>query len=636
MKFILKKTVLIPLIIIIIIVTIVIFNFNKKDEVEYVTAKAETGDLIQTVSETGTVKANKEIELNFLQTGKINKINVNTGDQVKKGQILAELDYEALNIRKQEAEASLEIAKSNLIKLLQGVTGSQIAVSEANVNKAEASYNSAIGELSKIQKTVTENILQSQKTLNDLISDGEGNITPYEQAVITAQVNLDNAKSTYQKSINDYEESLISVVESKLSVANSALDSINTIITDDTAESYLSVKYITHRNDMEYSYEQAQEFYNIARNNLEIAKNNTTENNIKNMLTSILECINETLESLNYAYNALENSVTSTEFTQASLDAYKTTINTQIVNINIAISSIQTADQNLSNANLSYDTNIYSKEDGLNKAKVDLDNAIIVARNVLSSAEVSGDQQITSVESQVNASKEVWDVSIAQLVELKSPPRSEDISLYRAQVKQAEASFDLILKQIDDSIIKASIDGTITDIEYEVGEQVNSSKSAVKMLGENNFEIEVDISEADIAKISVNNPVEITLDAFGDDVHFFGKVYFIEPAETVIQEVIYYKLKIVFNENEFDLTNIKSGMTANVIITTNEKKNVLLVPGRSIIEKNGSGKFIRILKDNILEEVSVKIGIKGDEGQTEVLNGIKAGDEVITYIREPK
>ncbi len=636
MKFILKKKILIPLIIVLIIILIIVFNMNKGEDIEYVTANAEMGDLIQTVSETGTVKASKEIELNFSQTGKINKININTGDQVKEGQVLAELDYESLSIRKQEAEASLEIARSNLTKLLQGATRSEIAVSEANVKKFEVAYNSAVEELGKSQKIVAENISQSQKTLDDLISDGEGNITPYEQAVITARVNLDNAKSTYQKSIDNYEDSLIAVVESKLSVTNSALDSINTIITDDTAENYLSVKHVAYKNDMEYAYKQAQGFYNIARNNLAITRNSATESNIKNMIESALECINETLESLNYGYNALENSVTSTEFTQTSLDAYKTTINTQTINVNTAVSSIQTADQNLSNARLSYDTNIYSKEDSLNKAKVDLDNAIITARNALASAEVSGDQQVTSAESQVSATKEGWDVSITQLIEIKSPPRSEDISFYRAQVRQAEASFNLILKQIDDSVIRASIDGTVTDIEYEIGEQVNNSKPAIRMLGENNFEIEVDISEADIAKINIDNPVEITLDAFGDDVEFFGKVYFIEPAETVIQEVIYYKLKIIFNEKENNLTNIKSGMTANVIIITNEKKNVLLIPGRAIIEKNGSGKFVRILKDNILEEISVKIGIKGDEGQTEVLGGIKEGDEVVTYIRESK
>ena len=56
------------------------------------------------------------------------------------------------------------------------------------------------------------------------------------------------------------------------------------------------------------------------------------------------------------------------------------------------------------------------------------------------------------------------------------------------------------------------------------------------MLGENNFEIEVLVSEADIAKVEKDDEVIITLDAFGDETEFTGIVYFIEPAETEVPE----------------------------------------------------------------------------------------------------
>ncbi|MBU4257384.1 HlyD family efflux transporter periplasmic adaptor subunit, partial [Patescibacteria group bacterium] len=69
---------------------------------------------------------------------------------------------------------------------------------------------------------------------------------------------------------------------------------------------------------------------------------------------------------------------------------------------------------------------------------------------------------------------------------------------------------------MDNSVIKAPISGTITKVEYEAGEQASAAKPAVYMLGENNYEIEVDVSEADIAKIKINDPAAITLDAFGE------------------------------------------------------------------------------------------------------------------------
>jgi len=153
-------------------------------------------------------------------------------------------------------------------------------------------------------------------------------------------------------------------------------------------------------------------------------------------------------------------------------------------------------------------------------------------------------------------------------------------------------------------------------------------------LGENNFEIEVDISEADIAKIRKDNPAEITLDAFGDEVKFPGQVYSIEPAETIIQDVIYYKVKVELSEkDEVKMAGIKSGMTANVIITTSFRDNVLIMPSRAVVEKNGGNKYVRVLVGKKVIEAPVEVGLRGDEGLVEVLSGVKEGDEVITFVK---
>lgn len=75
-------------------------------------------------------------------------------------------------------------------------------------------------------------------------------------------------------------------------------------------------------------------------------------------------------------------------------------------------------------------------------------------------------------------------------------------------------------------------------------------------------------------------------------------------------------------------------MTANVIITTEDKQDVLIVPSRAIVDKNGDGKFLRILKNGVLEEIPVKIGIRGDDGIVEVLSEVEEGVEVVTYVKK--
>lgn len=308
----------------------------------------------------------------------------------------------------------------------------------------------------------------------------------------------------------------------------------------------------------------------------------------------------------------MEASTVGADFSQTSLNAYKTAISTQQTNVSSGITSVQTAQNNLN--------------DSIN----DLNNEILSAKNVLATAKVTGARDIAAAQAKSDSSYQAWQVAEAQLNQLKAGTRTQDINLSQAQVSQAQASLDLVKNQINNNILKAPLDGTITKKNYEAGEQFSSAKPIFSLLGINNFEIEVDVSEADITKVAVNDRTEITLDAFGEDVKFAGLVNFIEPAETVIQDVIYYKVKINFDGKDKD---VKSGMTANVNITTAEKDNILIMPSRAVIEKNGSGKFARLLVAEQIKEAPITIGLRGDNGLVEILSGLNEGDVVVTYIQ---
>lgn len=631
-----KNITIVILIIAAIAVAVYFFAFNKEEKVEYITARVAKGNLIQTVSEVGIVKASKEVELNFLQTGKIAKILVSIGDKVAKDQVLAELDYNSLLIKEKEAEANLDIAKADLNKILAGATFQEIAVSQANIDQQETAYSSAKRELEKIRNSSLEDISQAAKNLSDLESKDKDNITPYEQAVITAEINLKNIKATHQQSINNKKNVIITTINDKLTVANTALDIINRIVTDNDAKNLISVKDLSYLGKTINSYDDGLNLIEVAEESLDIAKDDKKDLNIDKTTEDCMDVLDTVYESLNYCYSALENSLSSSSFTQSELDSFKSDISTQLTTISTGISALQTANQNLTDAILTYKIKVIEAEDNLDKAEVNLEDAINTAKDSLSSAEVSGEQKTEAAQTKIDTAFKALQVARTKLAELKSSPRIEDVSLSNAKVKQAEASLELIKRQIEDCVIKAPIKGTVIKVEYEVGEQTISAKSVIYLLSENNFEIEVDISEADIAKIKKHDKVEITLDAFGEDIKFLGKIYFIEPAATIIQDVIYYKVNIQFIDKTANLDNIKPGMTANVIITTASKENVLIMPSRAIIEKNGGNKYVRVLADGRINETQVDIGLRGDEGMVEILSGLKEGDEVVTYVKDGK
>ncbi len=571
---------------------------NKKPTVEYTTVAVKRGDLTQSVSEVGSVKAVKELELNFNSAGQLAKILVKNGDLVKKDQPLAELDDSALLIKQREVQSSVDVARANLNKLLAGAAPSDVAVYSAQVNQARVAYSAASADFDKTQSSINENIKQLETKVADLNSSD--NI--YYSALVGAQ------------------DTLVTTIDAKNFAANNALDYVNGVNTNKDIKDELSVKNLSYLNDAEMYYAQANDVEISANNALATARRSLSEADLSAAVTVSLDYLNKTFKSANNCFNALESSVVSPDLTQTKLDNYKATISTHLATVNGGIAAIQAADYAYKNA------------------KINLSEAKKNAANSLSSAKINSDQQLASAQSRIDTARQTWDVAQKQLDKIKTAARPEDISLARSQLASAEANLDLVKKQISDSQIIAPIDGQISKINYEIGEQVSAAKAAILMLTENNFEVEVDIPESDIFKVKVGDVAAMTLDAFGEKRNFNGTVAFVDPAATSISNVIYYKVKVLFTDAPALLSDIKAGMTANVVITTNNRHGIIIVPSRALVDKNGQGKIVRILidaKNNKITEVPVTIGLNGDDGLMEILSGdVKEGDAVVTFVKD--
>jgi len=192
------------------------------------------------------------------------------------------------------------------------------------------------------------------------------------------------------------------------------------------------------------------------------------------------------------------------------------------------------------------------------------------------------------------------------------------IALELAQVNIAKSSF------------ASPITGTVSKINVEEGETAVAFSPVITVIARDR-EIEAKVPESDINAVKVGQKAEITLDAVSDYT-FNGQVASIEPAETVIEGVTYYKVKITFSDPE-ELT--RSGMSADLNIKILEKGNILTVPLRAVKEQNGQ-KYVEILEgeDKQIKQVFVKTGLKGDGGRIEILEGLKGDEEVVTFVKK--
>lgn len=635
-----QKRLLIGGVVVVIILIFLAFIRDNKPKEEYSTTKAVMGPLKQTVSETGTIKPVTELALTFLNPGRLDEVYVQVGAEVTAGTPLASLDRASLELRKLEAEAGLKIAEANLSKIIAGASGETIAVSQSEILQAQVNENAARVDLEKVKKSVAENISQAEKSLQDLESSAFGTMTAPEQAVITAQTALDNAKATGQKSVDNSRSTVLLVLGDRVLTGKIALDNLNTILEDDNAKNLLGVKNSATLTNTKTSRLLALEMLTSTEAAVNKAKQSQTTYDIEKAGESVRLFLYQTSQALSNGYALLEATITSASFSQAQLDAYKNLVSTQSTQVSAAATAVENSVQAFNSAQLNYITSVAAAEENLRQAQVALDSAILTARNNLSNLRISGDQQIAAAQARLDSA--IRNVSLAQarLRSVAAPARSQDLSLAEAQISQAQASLANIEKQLADSILLAPLDGVITQVNYQPGEQFGSSgQPMIRMLADGNFEIEVDISESDINKIKTGNIATVTLDALSEDTIFSARVNFIEPAQTLIQGVVYYKVKLQFFdllELQENLTNsglgLKAGMTANVVIITDSRENVLQIPARAVIEQDGK-RIVRVLWGGQVNEMPVTLGLRGDEGLIEVVSGLNEGDEVVTFVR---
>ncbi len=321
------------------------------------------------------------------------------------------------------------------------------------------------------------------------------------------------------------------------------------------------------------------------------------------------------------AYGAVQAVVASQNYTDIDSVIAKTVLAVQAVKlalntvpVSTTLSTTEKTDLSTAKDNVAAEvTTISTKQQAVLVQKADNTKAISTASS-----------DVISAENTLANAKDDLALKLAGTI-------PEQVSAQRAKVKSAEANVQNIQAQLDKTLLKSPIQGVVTLQDAKVGEIVAADTKITSLISEALFEIEANIPEADIAKIKINDKAKVTLDAYGNEVIFEAEVISIDPAEKVIEGVATYKTTLRFIGGE---NNIRSGMTANLDIKTAARQNILAVPQRSVVTVGGK-KTVKVLSDNgAVKEILVETGLRGSDGNIEIISGLKEGDKVITFISE--
>lgn len=234
--------------------------------------------------------------------------------------------------------------------------------------------------------------------------------------------------------------------------------------------------------------------------------------------------------------------------------------------------------------------------------------------------------EMTTKRSALTTAKNTYSQASRELDLTKAGTDPYKIKAQAAVVTQAEASLLQARQAVAKTRIVAPFPGIIGSVSITQGETATLGKVAMSIITSDAFEIEAKVPEIDIVKVQQGSDVEVTLDAYGKGVVFPALVTQISPIATTEGTVPVYKVTITFKEQD---ARIKSGMTANVSIVTENKSSVLLVPARFVTINSNADGVVILRRNDAQVEQAITLGSRSKDGSIEVLSGLVPGDVVV-------
>jgi HlyD family secretion protein len=267
-------------------------------------------------------------------------------------------------------------------------------------------------------------------------------------------------------------------------------------------------------------------------------------------------------------------------------------------------------------------------EDG-HLSQVDLDWAMVAmidAEGRLESALNDASTEEVQARNGVVQAQNNLDQAQAELELLNSEPLTDTVVWAMIAVDEALMAYEKAQSALAAVQLVAPFDGTVTEIEATVGEQVGTGTTILTLVDLSEPEVRFWVEESDFEKVVVGKPVEIVFEAY-PDITFAGEVARVDPVLVMVDNTpavqALAKLELATRA-----ANLLIGMTADVEVIAAETRDALLVPVEALREMSPGQYSVFVLKaDGQLEMRPVTVGLK-DYVNAEVLSGLELGEVV--------
>jgi RND family efflux transporter MFP subunit len=204
-----------------------------------------------------------------------------------------------------------------------------------------------------------------------------------------------------------------------------------------------------------------------------------------------------------------------------------------------------------------------------------------------------------------------------------------------ASIQSARAAVASAEVAVEYTRIRAPFDGTVLTKDADVGEIVapfaaaaNSRAAVVSIANMSSLQVEADVSESNITRVSAGQPCEIVLDAYPEK-RYQGKVHKIVPTADRAKATVLTKVAFDNLDNRVlpDMSVKVMFLSARTDSATAAAPPKLTVPASSVVNRNGTT-VVLLVKDSRVVETPVKTG-SALGSRTEIMEGLAEGDKVV-------
>ncbi|PIT94031.1 hypothetical protein COU00_01040 [Candidatus Falkowbacteria bacterium CG10_big_fil_rev_8_21_14_0_10_43_11] len=562
----------------------------------YILGSVTRGTLITSVSGSGQVDSSNQVDIKAKVAGEALNVAVKNGQEVKNGQILAQLNA-------QEALKSIRDAQTNLASAKLSWEKLKAPVDSYSLLQAENSLTSARDNLAKLKLTQQSN---------------------YQDALNAKQTAQDNITKAYDDSFNAVANAflnlptIITQLENILYGKDISSSESSVSGGQDNTSALLNALNYEDRDSLQLFQQKAVADYWAARAAYD--KNFTDYKNasrysesavIESLLAESLETAKLIAQATKSESNYLDTWVDIRSKSKVSIFSkvkeYQTNLATYTSQTNNHLSTL-----------LSIQTTLKNNRDTLASAEQDLKAMdqnnpldIAVAEASLKEKELS-------------------------LINLKAGADAFDLQSQELAVRQKQNALLDAQEKLADYTVRAPFDGVVASVDVKKGDSVSSGGAIATIITRQKI-ASISLNEVDAAKIKIGQKTTLTFDAI-TDLTLTGKTVDIDAIGTVSQGVVTYKIKINFDTQD---ERVKPGMSVSAAIITETKQDALLAPNSAVKTQNNAN-YVEIfdqeyLADEMKQGVTpsiaprkqtVEIGI-ADDISTEIISGLKEGNQIV-------